>query len=76
MSQRYTAGSSDLWIPSANCTASACANKHKYGAANSSTNQHHDGEFSIHYGDGTSVSGPIYSDTGQYQSSHSLMYVH
>lgn len=58
-----TAGSSDLWIPSTSCKSSVCSPKHEYNAGASSTSKKLPGTFSIHYGDGSSVSGPIYNDT-------------
>ena len=61
---RHAAGSSDLWVPSINCTAAACNRKHKYNPKESTTSQRQSGQFSIKYGDGSGVSGPIYTDTG------------
>ena len=57
------AGSSDLWVPSKNCTQSACSAKHKYSSANSSTSGTQPGTFQIEYGDGSKSSGPIFTDT-------------
>ena len=59
----FDTGSSDLWVPSANCTSSPCSGKHKYNATTSTTSVHKSGKFSISYGDGSSVSGPVYTDT-------------
>ncbi|KAJ3877629.1 putative aspartic protease [Lentinula edodes] len=56
-------GSSDLWIPSSSCKSSVCSSKHKYNAGSSSRSKKLSGTFSIQYGDGSSVSGPIYDDT-------------
>jgi cathepsin D len=58
------AGSSDLWIPSSSCTSSTCTSKSKYKATSSSTSSKKTGTFSIEYGDGSTVSGPVYSETG------------
>ena len=59
----FDSGSSDLWVPSASCTSAPCKGKHKYNAAASSSSVHKPGTFSIQYGDGSSVSGPVYTDT-------------
>ncbi|KAH9839410.1 acid protease [Rhodofomes roseus] len=59
----FDTGSADLWIPCSNCTDAACDTKHKYLAAASSTSQAKTGTFSIQYGDQSSVSGPIFTDT-------------
>ena len=60
----FDTGSSALWVPNALCTFSACQNKNTYDAANSSTSVEETSFFSIHYGDGSTVNGPIYDDTG------------
>ncbi|KIL59543.1 hypothetical protein M378DRAFT_26952 [Amanita muscaria Koide BX008] len=59
----FDTGSADLWVPSSSCTDSACSAKHKYNAGDSSTSHQKSGSFSIKYPDGSSVSGPIYTDT-------------
>ncbi|KAI0688123.1 acid protease [Cytidiella melzeri] len=59
----FDTGSSDLWIPSSSCTSSTCSSKSKYKASSSSTSAKKSGTFSIEYGDGSTVSGPIYTDT-------------
>ncbi|KAF8823970.1 hypothetical protein HHX47_DHR9000475 [Lentinula edodes] len=59
----FDTGSSDLWVPSSLCNSTACSSKHKYNASSSSTSQNETGTFSIQYGDGSTVSGSIYSDT-------------
>ncbi|KAJ7450831.1 acid protease [Mycena latifolia] len=59
----FDTGSSDLWIPSSSCTSSTCSSKSKYKATSSSTSSKKSGTFSIEYGDGSTVSGPIYSET-------------
>jgi cathepsin D len=59
----FDTGSSDLWVPSSNCTSSICAHKKRYNAGASSTSHHQPGHFSIQYGDGSTVSGPIFTDT-------------
>ncbi|OCH86504.1 acid protease [Obba rivulosa] len=58
----FDTGSSDLWVPNSACTSSTCSSKHKYDAAESSTSAKKSGTFSIKYGDGSTVSGPIYTD--------------
>ncbi|KAI0661329.1 acid protease [Cubamyces menziesii] len=59
----FDTGSSDLWVPSVNCTSSFCSKKHKYNPASSSSSASKSGKFSIQYGDGSTVSGPVYTDT-------------
>ncbi|KAH9858927.1 acid protease [Lenzites betulinus] len=59
----FDTGSSDLWIPSSACTSSTCSKKKKYTASSSSTSVKKSGTFSIEYGDGSTVSGPIYTDS-------------
>ncbi|EMD33591.1 hypothetical protein CERSUDRAFT_117693 [Gelatoporia subvermispora B] len=59
----FDTGSSDLWVPSSTCTSSTCSSKKKYTASKSSTSAKKSGTFSIQYGDGSTVSGPINTDT-------------
>ncbi|KAK7051797.1 acid protease [Favolaschia claudopus] len=59
----FDTGSADLWIPSSACKSSTCAKKSKYNPGSSSTSSKKPGKFSIEYGDRSSVSGPIYTDT-------------
>ncbi|OSD07013.1 acid protease [Trametes coccinea BRFM310] len=59
----FDTGSSDLWVPSSSCRSSTCSPKNKYTASSSSTGSKKSGTFSIEYGDGSTVSGPIYTDT-------------
>ncbi|KAJ7584093.1 acid protease [Mycena floridula] len=59
----FDTGSADLWIPSSSCTSSTCSPKSKFKAASSSTAVKKSGTFSIEYGDGSTVSGPVYTDT-------------
>ncbi|EKM60377.1 uncharacterized protein PHACADRAFT_246256 [Phanerochaete carnosa HHB-10118-sp] len=59
----FDTGSSDLWVPSSSCTSSTCVNKKKYDASKSSTSSQKNGTFTIGYGDNSTVSGPIYTDT-------------
>ncbi|KIP07605.1 hypothetical protein PHLGIDRAFT_511640 [Phlebiopsis gigantea 11061_1 CR5-6] len=59
----FDTGSADLWVPSSACTSSTCSSKSKYQASSSSTSEEESGTFSIQYGDGSTVSGPIYTDT-------------
>ena len=59
----FDTGSSDLWIPSSSCTSSVCKSKHRYTASKSNSASKQSGSFSIQYGDGSTVSGPVYSDT-------------
>ncbi|KAH9928187.1 aspartic peptidase domain-containing protein [Fomitopsis serialis] len=57
----FDTGSADLWIPSSDC--SGCQAKSSYDASKSSTSKEQSGNFQIQYGDGSTASGPIYSDT-------------
>ncbi|KAJ7724938.1 acid protease [Mycena maculata] len=59
----FDTGSSDLWVPSSSCTSSACRSKSKYNPASSSTAAKKSGTFEILYGDDSTVSGPVYTDT-------------
>ncbi|KAH9923776.1 protease [Epithele typhae] len=60
----FDTGSADLWIPSANCTTTDCAQKAQYHPERSSTSQRHDNEFGrIRYQDGSTASGSIFTDT-------------
>ncbi|KAG8735801.1 Type I transmembrane sorting receptor [Ceratobasidium sp. 414] len=59
----FDTGSADLWIPSSSCTSSGCSPHNKYSSSKSSTSSKKSGTFSISYGDGSTASGPIYSDT-------------
>ncbi|KAI0368282.1 acid protease [Pilatotrama ljubarskyi] len=59
----FDTGSSDLWVPSSSCRSSTCSSKKKYTASSSSTSSKKSGTFQIEYGDGSTVSGPVYTDT-------------
>lgn len=65
----FDTGSSDLWVPSEFCTSSACAGKHKYNAVDSYTSSLKSGYFLIQYVDGSTVSGPVYTDSGEHSPS-------
>ncbi|KAF9808862.1 hypothetical protein IEO21_07727 [Rhodonia placenta] len=56
----FDTGSSDLWVPSSDC--SSCQAKHTYAPSSSSSSEEQSGTFSISYGDGSAASGPIYTD--------------
>ncbi|GAA5859982.1 hypothetical protein JCM1840_001827 [Sporobolomyces johnsonii] len=59
----FDTGSADLWIPSINCASSACSAKDKYDPSKSSTSKADPStSLNIQYGDGSSSSGPAYSD--------------
>ena len=59
----FDTGSSDLWVPNSSCKS--CSGKHLYNPSKSSTESKKSGTFQIEYGDGSTVSGPIYTDTGK-----------
>ena len=59
----FDTGSADLWIPGPDCTG-GCAKHHKYDPSSSSTSKKlSSGGFNIVYGDGSTTSGDIYTDT-------------
>ncbi|KAI0823444.1 acid protease [Trametes gibbosa] len=59
----FDTGSSDLWVPSSACSSSTCSKKKKYTASASSTGSKKSGSFQIEYGDGSTVSGPVYTES-------------
>ncbi|KAG9124711.1 Type I transmembrane sorting receptor [Ceratobasidium sp. 392] len=59
----FDTGSADLWVPSSTCTAGGCKGHKSFDASKSSTVKPQSGNFSISYGDGSTSSGPIFSDT-------------
>ncbi|KAH8920997.1 acid protease [Atractiella rhizophila] len=59
----FDTGSADLWVTSVNCKSSTCKKKHQFNPGKSSTCTRQRGSFTISYGDGSSTSGPIYTDT-------------
>ena len=61
----FDTGSSDLWMPSSSCSSSTCRSKTRYSSSKSSTSSKKSGSFSIQYGDGSTVSGPVYTDKGE-----------
>ncbi|KAH8102946.1 acid protease [Cristinia sonorae] len=58
----FDTGSSDLWVPNAS-QCKGCGSKHTYDSSTSSTSKPQSGKFQIQYGDGSTVSGPIFEDT-------------
>ncbi|TCD70576.1 Type I transmembrane sorting receptor [Steccherinum ochraceum] len=58
----FDTGSSDLWVPNAK-SCSTCNGKHTYSSSASSTSKTESGTFKIEYGDGSTVSGPVFQDT-------------
>jgi hypothetical protein len=58
----YDTGSSDLWVPSVNCTSDACTNKNTYNSSLSSTYTLDNRPFAIQYGSGA-VSGVMSQDS-------------
>ncbi|QRW12729.1 aspartyl protease [Ceratobasidium sp. AG-Ba] len=59
----FDTGSADLWVPNAGCTTGGCKGHKTFDVSKSSTVQPQTGNFSISYGDGSTSSGPIFSDT-------------
>ncbi|KAG9077678.1 Type I transmembrane sorting receptor [Ceratobasidium sp. 370] len=61
----FDTGSADLWVPSSDCWRGGCRGKNQYMASSSSSVSQVSTEkdFSISYGDGSTASGPIYTDT-------------
>ncbi|GAA6035984.1 hypothetical protein JCM8097_005199 [Rhodosporidiobolus ruineniae] len=57
----FDTGSSDFWVPSADVKCTGCTGN-KYDPSLSTTSKRRGGHFAIAYGDGSSSSGPIYSD--------------
>ncbi|THH27059.1 hypothetical protein EUX98_g7124 [Antrodiella citrinella] len=57
----FDTGSSDLWVPNAS-KCKDCTSKHTYNSATSKTSKAQSGTFSIGYADGSSTSGPIFTD--------------
>ncbi|TFK89785.1 acid protease [Polyporus arcularius HHB13444] len=58
----FDTGSADLWVPSTNCTDSACAKKQKYSSSASSSGVPTSSSFTIQYGDGSTVAGPVWTE--------------
>ena len=61
----FDTGSSDLWVPNAR-KCNGCEGHKTYDASKSKTSKSQKGSFSIQYGDNSTVSGPIFKDTGEY----------
>ncbi|KAG8735641.1 Type I transmembrane sorting receptor [Ceratobasidium sp. 428] len=59
----FDTGSADLWVPSSTCTSKGCGAHKNFDVSKSSTVEPQSGNFSIFYGDGSSSSGPIFTDT-------------
>ncbi|KAI9059506.1 acid protease [Trametes sanguinea] len=57
----FDTSSADLWVGSSSC--STCRRHNTYNPSRSSTSDSQRGTFEIEYQDGTSASGPIYTDT-------------
>ncbi|CCM03103.1 uncharacterized protein FIBRA_05223 [Fibroporia radiculosa] len=56
----FDTGSPDLWVPSTQCEG--CNARHSYDPSASSTSVAKSGTFRIGYGDGSTASGPIFTD--------------
>ncbi|KAG9083954.1 Type I transmembrane sorting receptor [Ceratobasidium sp. UAMH 11750] len=61
----FDTGSADLWVPSSECRRAGCRGKNQYtpDSSSSASQVSTEREFSISYGDGSTASGPIYTDT-------------
>lgn len=59
----FDTGSSDLWVPNAS-GCKGCNGKSTYKSSASTTSKSKSGSFSIEYGDGSTVSGPVFTDDG------------
>jgi hypothetical protein len=60
----FDTGSSDTWMPSSQCTQTACNGHNKYDASASSTSVAVPSkQLDVSYGDGSTTSGPVYQDT-------------
>ncbi|KAJ1306164.1 hypothetical protein OPQ81_010875 [Rhizoctonia solani] len=59
----FDTGSADIWVPNSSCDSGGCSGHNSYNPSASSTSDSQSGEFSIQYGDGSTSSGPIYTDT-------------
>ncbi|KAG9104525.1 Type I transmembrane sorting receptor [Ceratobasidium sp. 370] len=59
----FDTGSADLWVPSSTCTTGGCKGHKTFDVSKSSTVKPQSGNFSISYGDGSTSSGPIFTDT-------------
>ncbi|GAA5892158.1 hypothetical protein JCM6882_005713 [Rhodosporidiobolus microsporus] len=57
----FDTGSSDFWVPSADVKCTGCQGN-RYDPTLSTTARRRNGHFAIAYGDGSSSSGPIYTD--------------
>ncbi|GAA5846912.1 hypothetical protein JCM5353_006015 [Sporobolomyces roseus] len=60
----FDTGSSDFWVPSNDPQCTGCTGN-KFDSSLSTTSSRKNGRFSIYYGDGSSTSGPIYTDVMQ-----------
>lgn len=62
----FDTGSADLWVPNAH-DCQGCDDRRAYNSLTSTTSKSVNGTFMIHYADGSTVSGPIFKDTGNGQ---------
>ncbi|GAA5896408.1 uncharacterized protein JCM6883_006893 [Sporobolomyces salmoneus] len=60
----FDTGSSDFWVPSNDPQCTGCSGN-KFDSGLSTTSSKKNGRFSIYYGDGSTTSGPIYTDVMQ-----------
>ncbi|GAA5940272.1 uncharacterized protein JCM15063_002585 [Sporobolomyces koalae] len=60
----FDTGSSDFWVPSNDPQCTGCTGN-KFDTGLSTTSSKKNGRFSIYYGDGSTTSGPIYTDVMQ-----------
>jgi cathepsin D len=57
----FDTGSSDLFVPGTQCTKDGCVGHKKYSTTKTARKMK--GTFKISYGDGSSTSGPIYTES-------------
>ncbi|GAA5950932.1 hypothetical protein JCM3765_004632 [Sporobolomyces pararoseus] len=60
----FDTGSSDFWVPSNDPQCTGCTGN-KFDSSLSTTSSRKNGRFAIYYGDGSTTSGPIYTDVMQ-----------
>lgn len=60
----FDTGSADTWVPSSTCTTSACLKHNRYDpSASSSSSLYTASKLNVQYGDGSTTSGLVYTDS-------------